>query len=77
LPRGLGYLAYVAAILLVITYVGRLTILDPSNPLLLTTILLAGFVVNPAWYIWLGLVLGRGDVTGVSPTGKQVTVGQP
>jgi len=61
LPRGLGYLAYLLAILLVIIYVGRLTILNPANPVLLVPILLTGFLVNPAWYIWLGLVLWRGQ----------------
>lgn len=60
-PRGLGYLAYVLAILLVIIYVGRLTVLNPAHLVLLVPILLAGFVVNPAWYIWLGLVLWRGQ----------------
>jgi hypothetical protein len=59
-PRSLGYLGYLLALLLVIIYVGRLIILNPVNPLLLVPILLAGFLVNPAWYIWLGFVLWRG-----------------
>lgn len=61
LPRGLGYLAYLLATLLVVIYIARLTILDPANPLLLAPVLLAGFLVNPAWYLWLGLVLWRGQ----------------
>lgn len=59
-PRGLGYLGYLLALLLVIIYVGRLTILDPAHPLLLAPILLAGLLANPGWYIWLGLALWRG-----------------
>lgn len=58
-PRGLGYLGYLLALLLVVIYVGRLTLLNPANPLLLVPILLTGFLVNPVWYIWLGLVLWR------------------
>ncbi len=60
LPRGLGSLAYLLAILLVIIYVGRLILLNPANPVLLVPILLTGFLVNPGWFIWLGLVLWRG-----------------
>lgn len=33
-PRGLGYLGYVSAILLVALYLGRLIILDPASPLI-------------------------------------------
>jgi hypothetical protein len=58
-PTGLRYLGYLLAVLFILLYLGRLIILDPTNPLLLGPILLAGFVVNPAWYIWLGLVLWR------------------
>jgi hypothetical protein len=73
LPVGLGRVGYVAGALLIVIYVGRLTILDPKNPVLLTAALLAGFVVNPLWYLWLGRELRRGDPpdagrAGVSPT---------
>jgi len=59
-PVGLAYVGYLLAILLVILYLGRLLILAPTSPLILIPALLTGFVVNPAWYIWLGLVLLRG-----------------
>jgi hypothetical protein len=59
LPRGLAYLGWLLAALLVVIYLGRLIILDPTNLLLLGPVLLAGFIVNPAWYIWLGLALLR------------------
>jgi hypothetical protein len=58
-PRGLSYLGYLLAILFVILYLARLIILNPANPVLLVPVLVAGFLVNPAWYIWLGLALRR------------------
>ncbi len=65
LPKALGYLGYLSGVLLVIIYIGRLVILDPKNPLLLGSAALEGFLVNPIWFIWLGLVLWRGQkVTG-------------
>ena len=62
-PRGVGYLAYLSAFLLVVLYLGRLIVLDPSNPLILITALLNGFVINAALYLLLGFALlsGRGD----------------
>jgi hypothetical protein len=59
LPRGLGYMALVAAVLLVYVYIGRLTILDPKSGALLPFAVLSGFVVNPLWYVWLGIALRR------------------
>jgi hypothetical protein len=58
-PRGFVYLTYALAALLVIIYLARLVILSPANPVLLVPVLLAGFVINPAWYIWLGLMFLR------------------
>jgi hypothetical protein len=59
-PPSLHYLGYVLAILFIVIYLARLIILDPGNPILLWPVLAAGFVVHPAWYIWLGLSLQRG-----------------
>ena len=56
LPRGLAYLGLVSAALLVILYLGRLIVLDPTNLVVLVPALLNGFLINPAWYIWLGVV---------------------
>ena len=61
LPRRLGWLAAISAVLLEVIYVGRLTILNPKNPVLLTAALVEGLVVNPAFYVWLGLRLRRED----------------
>lgn len=59
-PRGLGRLGYLSGILLLLTYLGRLVVLDPLNPLLLVPAGLEGFIVNPLWYVWLGVTLLRG-----------------
>ena len=58
-PRGLAALGYVSGVLLVLIYVSRLTILDASNLLVLAPAGIEGFIVNPAWYIWLGLALRK------------------
>jgi hypothetical protein len=58
-PRTLGYVGYVAAALLVIVYLGRLIVLDAASPVIVGPALLAGFIVNPIFYIWLGLTLRR------------------
>ncbi len=60
LPKGIGQLGIVAGILLLIVYFGRLIALDPNKPWLLAAAVAAGFVVNPAWFVWLGLTLRRG-----------------
>jgi hypothetical protein len=56
-------LAYLSAFLLVVLYLGRLIVLDPSNPVILIPVLLNGFVINPALYLLLGFALlsGGGD----------------
>ncbi len=59
-PKKLGYLVYLSAVLLLALYLGRLIVLEPTNPLILTPALLNGFLVNPALYIWLGMALLRG-----------------
>jgi hypothetical protein len=59
-PTRLGNLSAVAGVLLILVYVGRLTIYDPENPVLLIAAAIVGFAVNPALYAWLGLILRRG-----------------
>lgn len=56
-PSGLVALGYASGALLVLIYISRLTILQASSLLVLAPAGIEGFVVNPAWYIWLGLVL--------------------
>jgi hypothetical protein len=62
-PGGLGYLGYLSAILLLALYLGRLIVFDPTNPVILVPALLNGFLVNPIFYLWLGLTLLRGRST--------------
>lgn len=59
-PKGIGYLAFLSAALLLLLYVGRLVILDPTSPVILVPALLNGFLVNPILYVWLGVSLMRG-----------------
>jgi hypothetical protein len=61
--RGLSRLGYLLAALLLIIYLGRLILFDPNQPVLMTSALLAGFLVSPAWYVWLGLELRKGAQT--------------
>lgn len=58
-PQRLGSLGIVAGVLLVVVYLGRLIVLDPTNPLVAGPAALVGFVLSPAFYIWLGSVLRR------------------
>jgi hypothetical protein len=58
-PRPLGYLGYVTALLLIVVYLARLIVLDATSPLVLAPAVLAGFIANPIWYVWLGLTLWR------------------
>jgi hypothetical protein len=62
LPRALGYLAFLGGALLIIVYLGRLIVLNPKNPLLLTAAVLSGFIVSPAWFVWVGSILWRGQL---------------
>jgi len=62
--RGLQLLGYVAGALLVVIYLARLIILDPTNPVLLVPVLVSGFVVIPIWNVWLGLTLRRAGRRG-------------
>jgi hypothetical protein len=56
---GLSILGTVLGILLILVYLGRLIILDPANPFVLYPAALTGCLINPAFNLWLGRVLGR------------------
>jgi len=64
LPRALAYLGLLAGALLVFVYVGRLVILNPHDTVLHTAAVISGFLINPAWFLWLGAVLWRGRTEG-------------
>lgn len=52
--KNLSYLGFLSGILLLVIYLGRLIVLDPTAPILKYSILIEGFLVNPLWYLWLG-----------------------
>jgi len=54
LPRRLGQLGIVTGLVLIVVYLGRLIILNPKNPLVLTAAILTGFILSPLWFLWLG-----------------------
>jgi hypothetical protein len=58
-PKRLAFLGYLSAILMMILYLGRLIIVQATNPFIVIPALLEGFIVNPLWYIWLGLTFLR------------------
>jgi hypothetical protein len=58
---GLGWFAIAAGALLILVYLARLIVLTPSNPVVLLPAALAGFIVNPVFYVWLGIWLLRPD----------------
>jgi hypothetical protein len=60
-PHNLGLLGYLLGFLFIVIYLARLIILDPTNPLVVATVLPTGFVLNPLWYLWLGFTLRRGE----------------
>jgi hypothetical protein len=59
--RGFTALTFVLGTLLIVVYLGRLIVLTPTSPLVLLPAALTGFVVNPLWYLLLGLALRRGE----------------
>jgi hypothetical protein len=58
-PKRLAYLGYLSAILMIVLYLGRLIIVQATSPVIVIPALLEGFIVNPIWYIWLGLTFIR------------------
>ncbi len=63
------YLGYLLGLLLIVIYLARLILLDPANPILLVPVLVSGFVVNPLWYLWLGVSLWRGPMERMKAEG--------
>ncbi len=59
LPKGLGYLGLLLAVLLVYLYVGRLIIFDANNLALKGPAGLTGLLISPLWSLWAGITLLR------------------
>jgi hypothetical protein len=60
LPARLGLVGYALGVVLVVLYLARLIVLDSDNPAVAIPALLAGFLLGPVWWLWLGLELRRG-----------------
>lgn len=58
-PQNLSLLGILSGVLLIVIYLGRLIVLDPTNPVLRYPILIEGFIVNPLWYLWLGYIFQK------------------
>jgi hypothetical protein len=59
-PKGLGYVALAGGVLLVLTYVGRVTgVIDPATKFTVIPPVLYGVVIHPVFYVWLGRLLRR------------------
>jgi hypothetical protein len=59
LPRNLSMLGMALGVLLVIIYLGRLIVLDAHSILIVAPAGLAGLIVSPLWYAWVGVELLR------------------
>jgi len=57
--KGLVWLAYLSGVLSVGLYLGRLILLQPTHPVIALIAVAEGFIVNPAFYIWLGSALRK------------------
>src|SRR5690349_5242236 len=58
-PKSFAYLGILSAILMIVLYLGRLIVLQATSLVIVIPALLEGFIVNPIWYVWLGLNLRR------------------
>jgi hypothetical protein len=56
-PPRLVYLGFASAVLLVVIYLFRLV--APNSAAVLVPAALEGFIVNPIWYVWVGIELRR------------------
>jgi hypothetical protein len=57
-------LAALAAVLLVVLYVRRLTVLDPEANVIKATALISGLIVNPAFFLLFARSLLQSTPTG-------------
>jgi hypothetical protein len=69
-PPRLVMLGYLLGVLLVIIYLGRLIVFDPDSVLLLIPAGLAGVIVSPLWYGWIGYLLLTGRAGPMAPAAR-------
>ena len=60
-PKNLAYLGILSAVLMIVLYLGRLIVLQATSLVIVIPALLEGFIVNPIWYISLGLAFLRNE----------------
>ncbi len=65
--RSFTVLTFLLGVLLLVVYLGRLIVLTPTSPLVLLPAAVTGFVVNPLWYLLLGLSLRRDEAQASAP----------
>ena len=58
-PRGLALVGYASATLMMVLYLGRMIILQATNPVIVIPAILECFLLNPIWFLWLGYVFLR------------------
>lgn len=63
LPQRVGQLGFATGVLLILVYLGRLIILNPKNPAVLTAAVTSGFVLSPLWFLLVGRELWAGQTT--------------
>jgi hypothetical protein len=68
-PRGLGYLAALGGVLLVIVYLGRLIVVDPETFFLKVSAVIGSLLVSPAFCLWTGIELIRNSRQVGAPAG--------
>ncbi len=61
--RRLAYVGFVAAALLITLYLGRLIVFNPKGAGLRAVAYASGFVVNPVFFVWLGMELRKGPAS--------------
>jgi hypothetical protein len=59
-PTALLYLGAALGVLLILTYLGRLIVLEPTSPFVLAPAALTGLIASPLWYGWVGYLLLTG-----------------
>jgi hypothetical protein len=58
-PKNLAYFGILSAVLMIVLYLGRLIVLQATSLVIVIPALLEGFIVNPIWYISLGVAFLR------------------
>ena len=74
LPRSAGQLGLAAAVLLLVVYVGRLTVLNPKTNVIRVAALMSGLVFVPGFYVQVGRAALREPVRSPAPSASAVGV---